>query len=1351
MADETGHDSRPTGSFNLVHEQPVFGTIKDMKTLCCVFDSEDESNLGMDMEVDQKGDRPRIGYLPKSSSPTVLVATSDSGVLSFFTFYCEERDKGSAEQGQFYILKEIEIAEPGFDYSQTGARIAIDPTSRIVAVSALQNYIKLVVIRNTRRSNFDPVERIYPVNLKGTILGMDFLTPDTDDLAILAVLFHRFVKGSPPQHRTSKLKCAIDYNSLAPYITISKETSKYHIATFHIGLRNRTASPLSIQVGTSQLGSNPLKSVLLLKALPNIPRTMVYIDEEKITLVSVGTPAEPGSSNATKHTYHSSLQLLTIESSESSSDSTAALSLGDVFPLISACTTPPRSPYLASDQTLYLGSDTSELYRVNIHHLTYAMQFELVSGERPVGNVMQVLARHLFTAEPLLDLEQEIVLSTDYLVYSSDYGDGGVLAVREEEDGIELFAITELENSSPILDFCAREPSFPGRDSLYVCSGMRGEGSLKRIRSGISVESSGSSGNQFFAGATGLWSAKESDKDIFDSFLIVSFIQSTRLMRSGNEGVVAVDLVAGVQHVWKSDGGVITSAYLMKDGVLVLGQISTGASSLIVLELIQHEASNGQEFAGTSFVVIASKPLKAEPTTIHCWTQSSGAVDVNGDDVLCCVGTLEPAVLVFEIKAGEIRDVYRESMAQAGLESVAIAHSICLLRGQDGRHKIVVGMRDGSIITYDWIKPQVQQNSSNVGGAMSSPRLYRVGILPIKFAFSNDTSFSNALVLSDKLWQAKFDKELEILPILFDSEVSQACSFQSGDVGQSSKTGFVFIVDHQDIQLVTLEGSSKYSHQTLPLGRTPRRILDIASKKLLLIASVGDGFPFSDSTLQLIDPDRVSHDPELEKQHIVAEFALKQGEAVFSLAEWKIPRPNKSDAVYICIGTGIFSPTGSEVSAAAPKTGRLVVLSVKQSKKVDRRFRKFELDLRWTMAMPAPVFAVSTFLDMKLLISNGPVLKLYALDLEKKTLVENAAHRERWPIVQISTSGTMICTGSRRESMCFYEYQPGAEGERDKLQFLKSAPTQRLVSDCIAISPEFAVGSDMSGGIFGLGYSRDDPGCQLTLMERFSFHLGEVVNRIRLAKIWPADVRSLSGFPLSQRAASDKGSGSVTATATDRIEDAPLLKCQQPSSGQMSSWILLPWTEPENLTLSTQLTQSSSSTKAAHVSSQALIACTLIGSILGFWRLQPQVYLILSSLQSVLQTTYECRPMLGNIHDRFRSLSSPGLHTVDGDLLHQFLRVDHALQVEIVSRVIGVERIVEEWLQQIGIGTQERAFLKLIPKTVPATKVEAEMTGGGTRAGVACTMHQRDHVLCRTTNVVCHIVFYLLSLDWHQQ
>ncbi|KAG0309948.1 hypothetical protein BGZ98_000036 [Dissophora globulifera] len=887
-ADEAGHESRPAGLLSLVHEQPVFGTIKDVKALRCTFESDDEDDSTMGMDIDNGCDCPRLGYLPKGASSNVLMATSDSGLLSFVTFHFHRGGTNAVKCGQFYILKEIEIAEPGFDYSQTGASIVIDPTSRIVAISALQNHIKLVLLKNTRRSHFDPVEKILKVDLKGTILGMDFLTTDSVDTAILAVLFY------------------------------NKETSRYHIATFHIGLQSRATGSIPIRVGTSQLRLSSSKSVILLKALPNISCSLVCVDEEKITLITVDAPTHSGAFNAVKHTYHGSLHLLKREILGGTGTSPSAPT-DEAYALISACATPPRSPYAGSDQTLYLGSDTSELYRVNIQYLTYTMQFELVSGDRPVGNVMQVLARRQFTTEPLLsDVGQSIVLNTDYLIYSNDYGDGGVLAVREEEDGIDLFAVTELENCSPVLDFCAREPSFPGRDSLYVCSGMRNEGSLQRIRAGISVESSGSSGNQFFAGATGLWSAKESDEDAFDSYLLVSFIQSTKLMRSGDEGaledvsetsglgldqatvqagrlrnhmifqvhrsgVVAIDLTTGTRFVWNSDEGVLASACLIKDGFLALGQITSGSSRLIVLE--QEQGST----AG-SFKIVVSMPLRAEPTAIHCWTedpQLAGlTIDAGESGVFCCVGTLEPAILVFYINANSIREVYKESMSQAGLESVTIPHAICLLRESRGQSKVVVGLRDGNIIAYDWTDSSSPQQQSEFGGrCLSSPRLFKLGILPVKLAFADSHSPSGVLMLSDKLWQARFDGTFEIQPVLFDNEVSQVCSFQSGDEEHSSKPGYVFIVDHHDIQLVTLEGSSKYSHQTLALGHTPRRILDITSKKLLLVASVGDGFPFAESTLQLVDPDRFSHDAGIEKQHIVAEFTLRQGEAVFALAE----------------------------------------------------------------------------------------------------------------------------------------------------------------------------------------------------------------------------------------------------------------------------------------------------------------------------------------------------------------------------------------------------------------------------------------------------------------------------------
>ncbi|KAG0016936.1 hypothetical protein BGZ81_010979, partial [Podila clonocystis] len=326
---------QPAGSLELVHEQPVFGTIKDIKSLAFRFEEEQDTSKGKGKGKDgdertAQSDMPRLGYLPKDASHTVLVVTSDSGLLSFVTFHGYKDSRG--ERGYFHILKEVEIAEPGLDYAQVGAKLAIDP------------------------------RHISEIDINGTILGMEFLSPDStdeDENAILAVLFH------------------------------NKDTSAYHLATFYIDLKTILTGPMSIKVGTSQLGTNPLGSVLHIKALPNFPCSLVELE---------GDDNIPG---------------------------------GSAYPLISACDTPPQSPFLTNAQALYLGSDTGELYRVNINNTPYTMNFEMVSGERPVGKVMQVVARQQIAAlsqdhnDDDMDPPEEIILNTDFLIYAGEQGDGG--------------------------------------------------------------------------------------------------------------------------------------------------------------------------------------------------------------------------------------------------------------------------------------------------------------------------------------------------------------------------------------------------------------------------------------------------------------------------------------------------------------------------------------------------------------------------------------------------------------------------------------------------------------------------------------------------------------------------------------------------------------------------------------------------------------------------------------------------------------------------------------------------------------------------------------------------------------
>lgn len=103
--------------------------------------------------------------------------------------------------------------------------------------------------------------------------------------------------------------------------------------------------------------------------------------------------------------------------------------------------------------------------------------------------------------------------------------------------------------------------------------------------------------------------------------------------------------------------------------MLALGQISSGVSNLLVLELTQNEIVVSTQSTPHSLITIASRPLKAEPTTIHCWAQSSRSDDLikgeaNLNSFFCCVGTLEPAVLVFQITTNGICEIYSESLSK---------------------------------------------------------------------------------------------------------------------------------------------------------------------------------------------------------------------------------------------------------------------------------------------------------------------------------------------------------------------------------------------------------------------------------------------------------------------------------------------------------------------------------------------------------------------------------------------------------------------------------------------------------------------------------------------------------------
>ncbi|KAG0008658.1 hypothetical protein BGZ82_004527, partial [Podila clonocystis] len=246
-----------------------------------------------------------------------------------------------------------------------------------------------------------------------------------------------------------------------------------------------------------------------------------------------------------------------------------------------------------------------------------------------------------------------------------------------------------------------------------------------------------------------------------------------------------------------------------------------------------------------------------------------------------------------------------------------------------------------------------------------------------------------------------------------------------------------------------------------------------------------------------------------------------------------------------------------------------------------------------------------------------------------------------------------------------------------------------------------------------------DPNCQHSLVDRFSFHVGEVAHKIRLAKTWPAEERSLAGIPLSQQADENGGAysmsqGTHATTATSLVSSSFSSSSQLGGMSASSLWIVHPWVKSDIMaaapsfeknapkvedatTTGMEIDHVPSTTTSTHPellsqqhprplpSTQALVASTVIGGLIGFWRLDPDIFQILSTLQESLQKHDNCRPVLGNQHNRYRSLSSPAHATVDGDLLARFLVLSHGQQIGAVERSVGLTRLVDEWIESRGL------------------------------------------------------------------
>ncbi|KAG2686848.1 hypothetical protein I3760_09G025800 [Carya illinoinensis] len=162
-----------------------------------------------------------------------------------------------------------------------------------------------------------------------------------------------------------------------------------------------------------------------------------------------------------------------------------------------------------------------------------------------------------------------------YLAALVEMGDGMVLAL--ENGGLQY--TSPIQNIAPILDMSVVECHEEKRDQMFASCGVAPEGSLRIIRSGISVEKLLKTA-PIYQGITGTWTVRMNVTDSYHSFLVLSFVEETRVLSVGLSFTDVTDSVGFQPNVCTLACG------LVSDGLLV--QIHQNAVRLCLPTKVAH-------------------------------------------------------------------------------------------------------------------------------------------------------------------------------------------------------------------------------------------------------------------------------------------------------------------------------------------------------------------------------------------------------------------------------------------------------------------------------------------------------------------------------------------------------------------------------------------------------------------------------------------------------------------------------------------------------------------------------------------------------------------------------------------
>lgn len=146
-----------------------------------------------------------------------------------------------------------------------------------------------------------------------------------------------------------------------------------------------------------------------------------------------------------------------------------------------------------------------------------------------------------------------------FLAALVEMGDGMVLKLEDER----LIYASPIQNIAPILDMSIVDNHDEKHDQIFACCGVVPEGSLRIIQNGISVEKLLKTAS-IYQGIIGTWTVQMKVMDSYHSFLVLSFVEETRVLSVGLSFTDVTDSVGFQPDVSTLACGLLNDALLVQ-------------------------------------------------------------------------------------------------------------------------------------------------------------------------------------------------------------------------------------------------------------------------------------------------------------------------------------------------------------------------------------------------------------------------------------------------------------------------------------------------------------------------------------------------------------------------------------------------------------------------------------------------------------------------------------------------------------------------------------------------------------------------------------------------------------------